>query len=500
MTGRSPVDEPLVAAVEALLALVAAEAAGADRALAEMMSARLREPPRLAVVGRVNVGKSTLVNALLGARVAPTDASECTRLATWYRWDTSYRAELVRRDGTRRELGWRTVAGRTQFALAPSDLGVDVERIDVWAPLPLLRELTVIDTPGLASLDDATSSRTREVLALGRDRGASTSSRSDDGADDVPAADVVFHVLRRLHADDAELLDALADASHGRPTPASAIGILARADEVGAGRLDAMRSAAAVAHRYRADPRVGARCATVLPVAGLLAEGARALTEADAAALRQLAELPAEERRLLTVSAQRFVSPRTGGVAPERRAALLDRLGLFGVRAALTRLAQGPAPADELARDLARLSGLPAVLDLVREQVSPRGRVLQAATALRAVERLARRAGRDDLLAEVERIEAGEVALSELRLVQLVVRATTSLDPAAAGTLLRLAAAAPVAERFGLDAGASTVVVRDAAVRAAETWRVAAHAPLTDGPTREIYALAARLAEHHAVT
>ena len=41
---------------------------------------RLREPVRVAIVGPVNSGKSTLVNALLGQRVAPTNKSECTRL------------------------------------------------------------------------------------------------------------------------------------------------------------------------------------------------------------------------------------------------------------------------------------------------------------------------------------------------------------------------------------------------------------------------------------
>ena len=46
----------------------------------------LDEPLRVAVAGRVNAGKSTLVNALLRQRVAPTDVSECTRYVTWYRY------------------------------------------------------------------------------------------------------------------------------------------------------------------------------------------------------------------------------------------------------------------------------------------------------------------------------------------------------------------------------------------------------------------------------
>lgn len=46
---------------------------------------RLDEPLRVGLVGRVKAGKSTLLNALVGERLAPTDAGECTRVVTWYR-------------------------------------------------------------------------------------------------------------------------------------------------------------------------------------------------------------------------------------------------------------------------------------------------------------------------------------------------------------------------------------------------------------------------------
>ena len=43
---------------------------------------RLDEPLRVAIAGRVKSGKSTLLNALVGDRLAPTDAGECTRIVT----------------------------------------------------------------------------------------------------------------------------------------------------------------------------------------------------------------------------------------------------------------------------------------------------------------------------------------------------------------------------------------------------------------------------------
>ena len=40
---------------------------------------------RIALAGTLKAGKSTLVNALVGDTIAPTDATEATRIVTWFR-------------------------------------------------------------------------------------------------------------------------------------------------------------------------------------------------------------------------------------------------------------------------------------------------------------------------------------------------------------------------------------------------------------------------------
>ncbi|MDG2040937.1 MAG: dynamin family protein, partial [Ilumatobacter sp.] len=44
--------------------------------------ARLDEPLRVAIAGKVKAGKSTLLNALVGELLAPTDTGECTKVVT----------------------------------------------------------------------------------------------------------------------------------------------------------------------------------------------------------------------------------------------------------------------------------------------------------------------------------------------------------------------------------------------------------------------------------
>jgi len=181
------------------------------------VKARLDEPIRIAVAGRVKAGKSTLLNALIGERLAATDAGECTRIPTWYRHGDSYKVVAVRRDGEPKELQFSRDDGKLEI-----DLGFlaveDIERIDVEWPAESLRDAVLIDTPGLASLDDRASVRTRDLLGLDGDRASE--------------ADAVLYCLRHLHKSDAEYLGAFMDRSVAGASAANAVALVTRADEM----------------------------------------------------------------------------------------------------------------------------------------------------------------------------------------------------------------------------------------------------------------------------
>src|SRR5690625_2243254 len=59
------------------------------RAELDELDRSLTQPLRVALVGSVKAGKSTLLNGLLGERIAPTDARECTRIITCYHYGTT---------------------------------------------------------------------------------------------------------------------------------------------------------------------------------------------------------------------------------------------------------------------------------------------------------------------------------------------------------------------------------------------------------------------------
>lgn len=439
-------------------------------ALLEDLAERLHEPLRVALAGMMKAGKSTLLNAVIGEEIAPTDTGECTRIVTWYRWSATPRITLHRTDGGQVLLPVRRVAGRLDFDLGGlrSD---EVHRLVVDWPAESLRHLTLIDTPGIASLSTDLSERSLKLLT------------PEDRASE---ADAVIYLMRHLHASDLDFLEAFRDDSTGSSGTVNALAVLSRADEVGAGRIDSLISAAGIADRYRADPALRALALDVVPVAGLLAQSSRTLRQEEFGALAALAALDKPVREKMLLSADRFIRPDAGlQVDAELRASLLDRFGVFGIRLACALLRGGVANSSELAVELARRSGLDQLLQLVQRQFRARSDQLRARTALQAVRELVQAhptpQGRS-LLGSIERIEAGAHQIRELRLLSALRSRVVPLGAGDARDAERLIGGSGVtpAHRLSLGDDAAEEEVASAAMAELRRWRLVAENPLTD--------------------
>src|SRR5258708_4481238 len=172
----------------------------------ERIGYRLNQPIRIALAGTLKAGKSTLVNALVGEDIAPTDATEATRIVTWFRHGPIPKVTANHRGGR-----------RTNVPIA-RDGGL----VGGWAG------------------------------ALG------------------------------------------------------VIGVASGADEIGAGRIDAMLSAKDVAIRFTNEMDKTGICQAVVPVSGLLALTARTLRQSEFVALEKLAGVDAAELTKAMLSVDRF--------------------------------------------------------------------------------------------------------------------------------------------------------------------------------------------------
>ncbi|MBB5914107.1 hypothetical protein BJY24_002974 [Nocardia transvalensis] len=493
-----------------LIATAAGEFAPRSRpaALLDECARRLDQPLRVALVGQLKAGKSTLLNALVGQDIAPTDATECTRTVTWYRHGSAPRVTAHAAGGARADVVVRRAPGVGGLPGAHGltfDLSAlrwssrepgEVDQLEVEWPSEALARTTIIDTPGTSSLSREVSLRTTRLL-----------DPDDPAATPLPAADAVVYLLRRLDSADLGLLERIATRATGPQHvsgvagPLGVIGVVSRADEIGAGRIDALHSAREVAGRFAGELERTGLCQAVIPVAGLLAFAAATLRQREYDAFEALAAVPADELGAALLSADRFARPDLAlPVPPEIRAHLSARFGLFGIRTAVTLIRLGVRDSVTLAAELTRQSGLDDLRSVLEVQFAERADQLKAHSALTALARvLAAHPGTpaDRLLPRVHTLLADVHGFTELRLLRRLRADELTLPADDLADLYRLVGGSGIAPhaRLGLPESADSATLRAEAVAAVRTWRSRARHPLADRFTATACETGARSAE-----
>jgi hypothetical protein len=448
--------------------------------------ARLDEPIRIALAGTLKSGKSTLFNALVGECIAPTDATEATRIVTWFRHGPTPRATANLSGG--RRLNVPIVrAGESggltfEFATLRPEEVVD---IDVEWPAEELAAATIIDTPGTSSLTRDVSERTLRLLVP---------------RDGVPRVDAVVFLLRTLNAPDIAVLKQIGELVGGSAGALGVIGVASRADEIGAGRIDAMLSAKDVAQRFTAELDRTGVCQAVVPVSGLLALTARTLRQSEFAALQKLAGVDAAELNKALLSADRFAreNPQLP-VDAQARARLLERFGMFGIRIAVALLRAGVADAEALAAELLERSGLVALRQVIDQHFAQRADQLTSHTALITLRRFVERHpshATSRIIADIDPLLADSHAFEELRLLSQLRSCPTTLTEDEMASLRRIigGSGTDATSRLGLPADHLDDGPR-AAFAAAQRWRRRSEHPLNDPFTTRACRAAVRSAE-----
>ncbi|WP_326558358.1 dynamin family protein [Micromonospora sp. NBC_01796] len=450
---------------------------------------RLDEPLRVAIAGRLKAGKSTLVNALIGRRVAPTEVGECTRVVTQFRYGTADRVDVVRRDGS------RTSLPLDEAGMIPSRLGVpraEIGYVDVTLTSDHLRDLTVVDTPGLASTNTSVSDGANRFLHT--DAAPFDDDIDDDSTGAISGAEAIVYVFTQaVRDDDVRALAAFRSVSARLASnPINSLGLFNKVDKLVGGTGDPWPVAGPLAaDQARVLRRV---VSDVVPVVGLLAETTEAgrLTAADCEALRTLSRLPATERLILLASVDLFTT-RDCAVPPAQRERLLRLLDLYGIGFALAQLAAVPDLASgDLVRALFRASGLPRLRYTLDQAFRWRTDAIKAGWALSALEKIASHAtsaaDRELLRDGIERVlqQPDYHRLRLLEVAQLVGTGTVELPEPMERELNRLALSTD--PEWILDRpGAGAPELAEAALAAASRWRV--YAVAGSGPAQSRVAL-----------
>jgi predicted GTPase len=103
---------------------------------------RLARPPRIALLGEFNAGKSTLANVLMGSGVLPTSIHANTRVPVLLHYSDVATLEVE-------------LADHSRYPLSLAEVGAlqrgEARLLHVGLPVQRLKKFELIDTPGLAT-------------------------------------------------------------------------------------------------------------------------------------------------------------------------------------------------------------------------------------------------------------------------------------------------------------------------------------------------------------
>ena len=315
---------------QAMAELGADPAAEPGRALLREQRARLLSTLRVAVVGRVSSGKSTLVNALLGGYRVPTGATELTYNVNWLRYGAEPGILIHFRDGQRRTAGAdRPGADDGSGGDDPEwrDFLSRIDYIEVRDTNPQLLDFDVIDTPGLDSYFRADSANTLRFLGRAQEHVRAATVAHGSQAD---ALVLVF--ARGLARGDAELLADFQGAGLATATPITAVGALTKVELYWPDR-DPMTEGRRVAGMMMAEAGASRLLFELRPVASLVGSGAATLTEEDLGDLAELARLAPDLLARRAALGPLFTGKKYDDmpVPATRRRALFSKLGGYGI-------------------------------------------------------------------------------------------------------------------------------------------------------------------------
>src|SRR6185436_16212113 len=143
----------LFTATPALVGLAAAAGHATDA---------LDRPLLVAVMGEFNAGKSSFVNALAGADVAPTGVTPTTATVNVLRYGAEPAARVIGHDGGTRPLAAADVS-RFLTGLR-ADEARAIRMVEIFLPVETLRRVEIVDTPGLNSILPEHERVTRDFL------------------------------------------------------------------------------------------------------------------------------------------------------------------------------------------------------------------------------------------------------------------------------------------------------------------------------------------------
>lgn len=191
-------------------------------------------PCELAVAGRVKAGKSSFINALLGADLAKTGTNETTATINFFKYgtpeDSSKPVRCVYTNGSEEWVSREfldSLQDHTDEALQKAER---IKHLEYFLPDPRLQKITLVDTPGFDAIvgeDGEGHEKVSDRYLLNKLR----ERHSKETEDISSSADAVIYLSGQVATATAQdILQEFHKASGGSSSAMNAIGVMAKID------------------------------------------------------------------------------------------------------------------------------------------------------------------------------------------------------------------------------------------------------------------------------
>lgn len=471
------------------------------------LKGRLNKPLRVAVVGVIKAGKSTLMNALMGEKFVATGNTETTYTPTWFKYSKTPGITVKLNDG-------RSIDGVLEdinyWTIRSSD-NPDLDNVlyvEIKSNNPFLKEIELIDTPGLASSYVKDSENTMKFVGLQKN------GMSEITMNEASHADAIIYAFSRgMGVNDEDILKAFQGPLFSNATPINAIGVLTKVDDYwSSGYEKPLEGGQKIVNNYKSNHRVKSVLYTLLPAIGKLAENRNYVDEKDKKILLDLSKLEAARFRKLLLSEERFCEREYNDVPvpPEDRDCIWRKLGQYGVFLAVSAIQKGES-VDNIGNLLFENSGVGDLLNIIKHHFGNRAYLIKLRFVISRLRNLCfnlmNTKGRQNshlnnalecILSGCEKLEAEEHAFSELKVLQNYYNGTLKIyNNEEIQDFLRIAGenGSHCEARLGAPEGTAVRELVKIANRKAEEWNLRANDGLNPRAYEEMAKVLARSCE-----